>query len=81
MKIELPKPRLEVRAITSSGGGVTSPYAKPPLAPVFVIHFGDGGRFTLDEHEAVELHAQLSAWVECLPASRQRLAAMVKDGR
>lgn len=74
MKIELPKPRLEVRSVTSCGGGITSPYANPPFAPVFVVSFGEGGRFTLDEAEAVELHAQLSAWVDGLPDLKQRIA-------
>jgi hypothetical protein len=77
MKIELAKPRFEVRNITSLGGGVTSPYAKPPMAPVFVVHFGEG-RFTLDEAEALELHAQLSVWVDGLPDLKRRIEETIR---
>lgn len=68
MKLEMPKPQAESAEITSVGGGWTSPYADPPHAPVFVINFGcRGGRMVLNEDEAVNLHTQLSAWVDDLP--------------
>lgn len=57
------------------GGGVTSPYADPPLAPCFVVSHGDGGRVTFDESEAIALHERLSKWVAELPDLRRRLAA------
>lgn len=79
MKLEKPKPRLGVHKITSLGGGVTSPYAKPPMAPVFVVSFGDGGRLTLDETEAVELHAQLSTWVDGLEGLKRRIAVSAAE--
>lgn len=82
MKLEMPKPRTEVTRVTSSGGGVTSPYANPPLAPVFVVHFGHtghSGSLTLDESEAVELHAQLSAWVDALPERKRQIAQVTGD--
>lgn len=55
------------------------PTRNPPLAPVFVINFGDGGRFTLDETEAVELHAQMTAWFDGLSDLKRRIATSLPD--
>lgn len=80
MKVEQSKPRSEIGRITSMGGGITSPYAKPPLAPVFVVSYGDGARFTLDEDEARELHAVLTQWIDEMPNRKQRIEAMTDAG-
>lgn len=71
MKIELPaRPILEPATYYSPG--VTSPYADPPLAPVFIIGMRDGARITLDEDEARKLLEDLQRWADGLD---QRKAA------
>jgi hypothetical protein len=79
MKIDLPRPAIRVERITHKGGGVTSPYARPPMAPVFVIGMRDGGTITLSEEEALELHVALSEWVDGLPGRKDRIADSLKE--
>jgi hypothetical protein len=78
VKIDLPKPTVRIERVTHSGGGITSPYAKPALAPVFVIGMREGGTITLSEEEALELHAALTTWVDDLPRTRKSLEDMLR---
>lgn len=64
MKIELPSPKPLEEAVKYLAPGVTSPYAHPPLERVFIIGMRDGGRITLSNAEARELHSELATWIE-----------------
>jgi len=77
MKVDLPKPSVRVERVTHAGGGITSPYATPPLAPVFVIGMRDGGTITLSEEEALEVYSALVTWVEKLPAVKDSWAKTI----
>lgn len=64
MIIDLPTPDPVDEPATYFSPGVTSPYAEPPLQRVFILGMRDGGRITLSNREARDLHSELTKWVE-----------------